>query len=70
MGYATLAKAVCDQISTVEGINPVRPISYQEAFDADTLLQDVPGLWDIENLILDLAFSFVSLRSARQAAAV
>jgi lysophospholipase L1-like esterase len=70
VGYSSLAKAVCDKISAVEGINPTTPIEYQSAFDADTLLEDVPGLWDIENLVLDLAFSFVSLRRFRQALTV
>jgi hypothetical protein len=65
-----LAKAGCGQISAVEGINPTTPINYQSAFDADTLLEDVPGSWDIENLVLDRAFSFVLLRQSRQAATV
>ncbi|MFO1157422.1 MAG: hypothetical protein U1E60_01145 [Reyranellaceae bacterium] len=62
VGYATLAMAVCEQITAVEGICPANPISHQDAFDADTLLWDVPRLWDIENLVLDLAKDLIATR--------
>jgi lysophospholipase L1-like esterase len=70
VGYSMLAKAVCDQIAAVEGVQPPSPISYQTAFDADTLLQDVPQLLDLEGLVLNLAFSFVSLRKFQQGAII
>ncbi len=60
IGYAMLARAVCDQISTAEKISVPNPISFQEAFDEDTLLRDVPALVDAEDFFVDLLAAFVS----------
>ncbi|HYM33698.1 MAG TPA: hypothetical protein VEU47_20530 [Candidatus Cybelea sp.] len=60
VGYAVLARSVCNAISAAEGIPPARPIDFQQAFDADSLLQDVPGLLDLEDFLLNLAIAFVS----------
>jgi len=32
----------------------------QDVFDADTLLQNLPGALDFEDFLLDVALSFVS----------
>jgi lysophospholipase L1-like esterase len=65
VGYAALAQAVCEQIIALEGIKPVQPIDFAAAFDADSLLRDVPALLDIDNLLIDLVVAFV--RAARPA---
>ena len=59
-GYAVLARAVCDAISKTETIPIPRPIVMQDVFDADTLLQNLPGALDFEDFLLDVAVSFVS----------
>ncbi len=59
-GYAILARAVCDAISKNEMIPIPRPIVMQDVFDADTLLQNLPGALDFEDFLLDVAVSFVS----------
>lgn len=64
VGYAAFAQAVCEQIAAVEGLKPVKPIDFTAAFDADSLLADVPPLLDVENLLIDLVVAFVRLASS------
>jgi len=61
VGYAALAQAVCEQIVATEGIKPVQPVDFAAAFDADSLLTNVPPLLDVENLLIDLVVAFVRL---------
>ena len=63
VGYAAFAQAVCEQIVATEGLTPVKPIDFATAFDADSLLTDVPPLLDVENLLIDLVVAFVRLAS-------
>jgi hypothetical protein len=59
VGYAVLAQTVCEKIAATEGIEPVQPIDFEAAFDADSLLTNVPPLLDIDNLLIDLVVAFV-----------
>jgi hypothetical protein len=59
VGYAVLAQTVCEKIAATEGIEPVQPIAFEAAFDADSLLTNVPPLLDIDNLLIDLVVAFV-----------
>lgn len=59
VGYAVLAQTVCEKIVTTEGIKPVQPIDFEAAFDADSLLTDIPRTLDIDNLLIDLVVAFV-----------
>ena len=61
VGYAVLAQTVCEKIAVTEGIVPVQPIDFEAAFDADSLLTNVPRLLDIDNLLIDLIVAFVRL---------
>jgi lysophospholipase L1-like esterase len=61
VGYAALAQVVCEQIVATEGIKPVQPIDFTAAFDADSLLTNVPPLLDLENLLIGLVVAFVRL---------
>lgn len=61
VGYAVLAQAVCEQIVATEGIKPVQPIDFNTAFASDSLLNDVPPLLDIDNLLINLIVAFVRL---------
>ena len=61
VGYAALAQAVCQQIVALEGLEPLQPIDFTAAFDADSLLGDVPALLDIDNLLVDLIVAFARL---------
>jgi lysophospholipase L1-like esterase len=60
VGYSVLARAVCAEFASTEGIPVTRPIDFQETFDADTLLQNLPGALDFEDFLLDVALAFVS----------
>ena len=60
MGYAVLAQTVCEKIAATEGIEPVQPIDFVAAFDADSLLTNIPRLLDIDNLLIDLIVAFIS----------
>lgn len=59
VGYAVLAQTVCETIVATEGIEPVRPIDFEAAFDADSLLTNVPRLLDLDNLLINLLVAFV-----------
>jgi hypothetical protein len=59
VGYAVLAQTVCDKIAATEGIVPVQPIDFEAAFDADSLLTNVPPLLDIDTLLIDLIVAFI-----------
>lgn len=63
VGYAAFAQAVCEQIVATEGLKPLQPVDFTAAFDADSLLTDVPPLLDVENLLIDLVVAFVRLAS-------
>ena len=59
VGYAVLAQTVCETIVATEGIEPVQPIDFEAAFDADSLLTNIPSLLDIDNLLIDLIVAFI-----------
>lgn len=59
VGYAVLARTVCEAIVATEGIVPVQPVDFAAAFEADSLLTDVPRLLDVDNLLIDLLVAFV-----------
>lgn len=61
VGYAALAQAVCEQIVATEDIKPLQPIDFATAFDADSLLNDVPALLDVDNLLINLLVAFIRL---------
>ena len=63
VGYAAFAQAICEQIVATEGLQPAQPIDFTAAFDADSLLTDVPPLLDVENLLIDLVVAFVRAAS-------
>ena len=61
VGYAALAQAVCEAIVATEAIKPVQPIDFTAAFDSDSLLNNVPALLDLDNLLIDLIVAFSRL---------
>lgn len=61
VGYAVLAGAVCARIEAVEGISPAHPIDFQDAFDRDSLLTNIPPRLAVETLLIDLVVAFASL---------
>ncbi len=58
VGYAVLAQTVCAQISAVEGIAVTTPPDFTTAFKHDSLLQHVPPLLDVVNLLGDMLAAF------------
>jgi len=60
VGYAVLAQTVCEQISSVEQI-PASKFDFNDAFSKDSLLQHVPLLLSIDNLLASLLVSFFAI---------
>lgn len=58
VGYALLANAVGEVIAETEGV-PFTPLGTQDAYDADTLLQDPPESWDFIVGLASLAAAFL-----------
>lgn len=69
VGYAVLAEAVCAQIQATEGIQPVTPIDFTTAFNADTLLTNVPPTLDLQTLLINFAADIAKFFPARRATA-
>nr|WP_294544010.1 SGNH/GDSL hydrolase family protein [uncultured Rhodopila sp.] len=46
VGYAVMAQAILDEITRYEGVQPLTPPSFQAAYQADTMLTNLPVLWD------------------------
>lgn len=59
-GYAMLANAIGTAVSEAEAV-PYAPMALQDAYDADTLLQDPPGNWDFLMFLASLAGEFFDL---------
>jgi lysophospholipase L1-like esterase len=53
VGYAVLAEAVCAQIQATEGIQPATPIDFAAAFNADSLLTNLPSSLDFSTLLIN-----------------
>jgi lysophospholipase L1-like esterase len=53
VGYAVLAEAVCARIQATEGIQPASPIDFAAAFNADSLLTNVPASLDFSTLLIN-----------------
>jgi hypothetical protein len=55
VGYAVMAQAILDEITKYEGIRPKSPPSIEAAYKADTMLMDLPNLWEeVHDVWLDI----------------
>ena len=58
VGYGMIAQAVCDTISSTEGLAP-QVINLQTCYDADTLLHNLPSTISLADFVLGFIGAFV-----------
>jgi hypothetical protein len=58
VGYGLIAQAVCDTISSTEGLPP-QVINLQACYDADTLLHNLPSPIALADFVLGFIGAFV-----------